>query len=544
MVVRPSPAGIARLRAEVAGDLEVDDAALARVLADLVEAEPEAWERRFSRTPRLAVKLSALLAMRGVPGLVRPRLLDDCDKTACYRSLAHRLAMEHPDRAAALETVLRRLVALVPRPVDLAETRRVLELCCQWRVPSSVESLLDLLGAPRPIVVGGVPIDPRDAATTMRCRPDPGLALALLEAGVLPSALATWMRERLERYGERSAATPLRVIAGLPAEAAALALWAAPARPPRWSSAQQAIAHLARLARVLAWTGPPSVCPPPSLLGRVVVGASEAASYEEALAADAEELAEEITDHEGLGEPEARNRAARRLMTGFRPFVDYLEAARQYGAPMEAIPKPIPVERRSTTRYQGVDPKLCPPPEVALRLLALAPELLEGDELRELVVLQLVSGARASVVLALRRRWVVEVGEGLLFFVPWQANKTGRGLLFVPAPFVRHYGITPEWLPEAAPLDPPQYRRDELAAAIERLCQRFEEKTGTALPHTSVRFTRSMLAQLYRCHVHGNARDAVTALLGHRRRATRANYLRTWPEEIEAAGHAWRLGDG
>ncbi len=544
MVRGPSLRGLARLRAQVAETLGVEDPELPAVLGSLVEATPADWEQRFGTRPRVAVQVSALMAMGGVPGLVRPHLLDVFHETAAYQSLVHELAARFPRRAVELEAVLRRLVELVPRPVDLSETRRVLELCFEGRMPSSIGSLLELLGAPAPVVVGGEPIDPVDAARRLRERLDPGFALTLLEAGLLPAPVAEWMRQRQARQGERAAVVPLRVLAGLPAEAGALLVCCAPPHPPQWASTLKTVSHISRLARVIGLGDPPSCWPAAHLLGRLNFGPAEAHDYETALAADVEALAEELVEADELDEAEASARATKRLMAGFWPFVDYLEAARARGAPITELPRGLPVEHSSVRRYQGMCHNLCPPPEVALRLLAMAPGLLEAEEDGRLVLLQLLSGARASVVLALRRRWVVEVDEGLLFFVPAAANKTGRTLLFVPSALVDAYGVSPEWLPEEAPLDPPQWRRDELAGAIERLCHNFERETGVAVVHSSVRFTRSMLAQLYRPYLTGVEREAITALLGHKKRETRANYLRCWPEEDEAANRAWWLGNG
>jgi len=540
VVSTPSKAGLARLVAEVAADLRVDPTDLPDVLRPLVEAGPSTWEKRYGTEPRLAVKLSAILAM-GALGLPRCRLVDDVSDTARYQALANQLALKFPERAAGLEAQLRTLVELVPRPVDLTEIRRVLEVCFEGRVPSSLSSVLELLGAPAPVVVGGEVIDPVEAARRIVEHPDPSFVLGLLESDLLPHPVATWTKELLSRHGERRALAPSRVFAGLPAEVGALVAWCSPDPPAQWASAAKAISHIARLARVLDVQSPPSLWPSQHLLGQLAIGPDQAAAYEDALRADVEALSDELVEERDLSDVQALERARKRLMQGFQPFVGYLESARDHGAPVVALPKPLAVERRSTKRYQGMREEICPRPEVALALLALAPELLAEEPDGRLVIVQLISGARASVVLSLRRSWVAEVPEGLLFYVPWQANKTGRGMLFIPSALVEYYGISPQWLPEKAPRDPPQYRRDELAGAIDRLCKKFEARTRIRVAHTSVRFTRAAVAQLYRRHLHGTDREAITALLGHRDRTTRANYLRAWPEELDAALGAWRF---
>lgn len=544
MVTRPSRAGIARLRSEVAGALGVGERDLVAALFPLVEAELSDWERRFGASPALDVKVSALLAMEGVPGLARPRVVDRVVHAAAYQRCCHELRTRFPDRMPTLELVLRRLGALVPRLSDLSETRRVLEVAFEGHVPSSLSSLLELLGAPAPLVVGGEPTDPVRAARHVVERADPAFALGLLDQGLVPDPVASWMEERRARRGARAALAPLRAWCGLPAEAQALVVFGAPRRPASWGTSRHHLAHIARLSRVRGWDEQPTLCPSRMVLGRLEVGPVHVAAYEAALADDALERAEELIDADQCSEHEARRRAAVWAMTGFTPFLDYLRAVAALGAPVHALPRPLPVERTAATRYQGMREDLCPEPEVALELLRLAPELLATEPDGRLIVIQMLSAARSSAVLALRRSWVVSCAEGLLLYVPWQVNKTGRGLLFIPDAFVEHYGVHASWLPVEAPRDPSILRREELARAIERLCRRFEERTGTHVAHVDSRFTRNMLAQLYRRHLRGTSREAITALLGHKARTTRVNYLRPWPGELAAARAAWRCGGG
>lgn len=538
---RPSPAGLAVIAQEVARAFGVPSAELPDRLAHLVEASPESWSKQFGRDPRLATQVSALLALGGVPGLVRPRLLDCYADTACYLHLLHELVVRFPEeRVAALEGVLQRLFGFVPRPLDLYEARRVLAIAFDDRPPSSLVSLLAALGVPELLSLGDREIDAVSAAREVRKASGTAFAESLVASGALPPVIAHWVEERRSRHGTKAAVEPLRVLSGLVAEAGALLVYGAPSRPARWERTVPIISHLARLARVLGLEGPPTINPRRDLLGHVVVESEAALAYDRALLDDAEEIAAEIVDTEDCSEEQARAIAAQRVMRGFRPFCGYLEQVAGLGAPLTVWPRGIAVPRRTTARWQGVREDLCPCPEVSLELLALAPELLADEPDGHLVLLQLVSAARSSVVLALRPSYVVAVGEGYVIHVPWQANKSGTGLLFLPDVFAELYGFVPTWLDLTAPVDPPQWRRDELAGAIERLCRRFEARTGQAVAHRSVRFTRMALAQLYARHLQGLEREAITALLGHRRRGTRANYLRAWSDELTAAYRRWR----
>jgi integrase len=227
-------------------------------------------------------------------------------------------------------------------------------------------------------------------------------------------------------------------------------------------------------------------------------------------------------------------------MRGFHPFCDYLSRVAGLGAPITALPRGLAVDRRTTSLWQGIREDLCPRPEIYIEFLALAPELLADEPDGKLVLLQLLTAARSSVVLSLRPSYVFAVEEGYVIHVPWQANKTGTGLLFVPKAFADFFGFEPSWLDPDAPADPPQWRRDEFASAIEGLCRRFKDRTGYELPHQSIRFTRMALAQLYARHLEESERETITALLGHRRRETRANYLRALPEQLCTAYKSWR----
>ena len=509
-------------------------------MAYLVEAPASTWEHEFRTEPRLAVRVSALLAMNGVEGLVRPRLLDHYDETVCYKKLRNQVATRFPERARDLEFLLRNFFNCIPRPVDNYEVRRVLDILYQGRPPSSFLSLLAALDVPELVSVCGEKVDTVEAARRVRNESGVAYAEALLSARVIPPAIAFWIEGRHRRYNARSAIRPLRVLAGLAAEPGALLVWCAPRQLPGWEVTEKVIPHMARLARVLELNGPSTISPRRDLLSYLTFDEYSAVAYDAALRYDASELADEWIEAERYSEALALEKASQFVMRGFQPFLGYLKRASELGAPVIDLPKGIAVPRRSATAWQGVRDDLCPSPDIFAELLALAPELLYGEEDGCLIMLQLLSAARSSVVLALQRSHLVQVPEGWLIHVPWQANKTGRALLFIPQPFVDYYDIVPEWLPEIAPADPPQSRRDEFANAIDRFCRTFEDRTGRLVSRKSVRFTRSALAQMFRPHLTGLERETVTALLNHRLRGTRHNYLRAWKQEVDETYIHWR----
>lgn len=527
-----SPGGQEALRREVAAVLGTTEEALEKRLRPFVEASPEVWEREFSADPKGAVGASMVLALGAIEGLVRPRLLECYDTTSCYVHLRDELVRRFPDQALELEVLLRELFCDVPRLVDPYEALRLLHVAYEGHPPSSFVSLLQGLGVTTLVSRGGVSIDPVAAAARVVADQGVSYALELLEAGLLPPVITALAFGRRGRRGRRAVVEPVRVIAGMAAEAGALFVHGAPARPKSWEATAHVHPHCSRLARVLGLAGPPTLVPPPELLGLVRLDEETARAYDRALLDDAEEWAEEWLEADRYAEGEARRRASARVMTGFGPFCEYLRRSASRGAPILALPSGIAVPRSGTTTYEGIREDLCPRPEVHRLLLARAPELLEGEDDARLIILQLVTGARSSVVLGLDRSCYVVVPEGVVLHVPAAANKTGRTLLAIAQCWVDLYGITREWLPQHAPEDPPQHRRDELAAAIEQLCRRFEAETGHVIARKSARFTRSACAQLLRPHLRGLDREAMTAFLGHHSRVTRSNYWRAYPEEI------------
>ena len=536
MVKSTSLLDFSTLRHEVSKEFNIGEPELKRKLKPFVEAPVSRWETQFRSNPRLAVKVSALLAMGGVEGLVKPLLLDRYQNSTCFKSLRRQLLERYPESFAYLESLLHKLFALVPRPVDLSETYNVLDQVFVGCPPISVTNLLAILAPVDLLRIDGRDIDPIEAARLVREDRGTGFAEKLVEARVLPPVITSWVEMLTARQSPRAALRPVRVLAQLPAEAAALMVWGAPERLPGWETAEKCVPHIARFVHVLGLNGLPTISPTTDLLRNLRFDEQLAPDYDAALSKDASDRAADLVDSELFTESQASAKAAAQVMRGFQPFCGYLtRVAHREGAPITALPRGIAVERRNTTVWQGVREDLSQRPETTTRFLALLPELIKDEPLGHLIVLQMLSGARASVVLALKRSYIVEVPEGWLVHVPWQGNKTGRGLLFVAKPFLDYFGITREWLPEDAPVDPPQLQRDKLSKAIDQICRAFELRTGEIIPHRSSRFTRSALVQLLRPKLTGTDRETITALLNHKIRNTRHNYVRPWPEEIDEA---------
>ncbi len=524
------------LRQEVAAEFNVDESKLKTVLKPYVEAPLRKWESKFRGNPRLGVKVSAILAMGGVDGLVKPLLLDHYEESTCFKLLRRELLDRYPGDFVYLEPLLHKLFALIPRPLDLIETYDVLNRVFPSRPPITIMNLLTMLSPAIILRIDSRDIDPVEAARLVREDNGTGFAKKLFEAGELPPVIALWVEMLASRQSLLAAMRPIKVLAHLPAEASALLVFGAPEQLPGWNTVERTIPHIKRFVNLVGLDGPPTTSPTADLLQNLRFDKELALDYDAVLSEDAADRSSELADLELYTESEAAAKAAAEVMQGFRPFCAYLtRVANQHGAPITALPRGIATERRGTTVWQGEREDLSPRPEIMTRLFALLPELVKNEPLGCLIVLQMVSGARASVVLALKRSYIVEVPEGWLIHVPWQANKTGRGLLFVAKAFIEFFGITREWLPERAPLDPTQLQRDELSRALDRACRAFEVRTGKAISRRSARFTRSALVQLLRPYLTGLDRETITALLNHSIRNTRRNYVRPWPEEINEA---------
>lgn len=511
-------------------------------LAGLVDAPPAVWAARYRGQQQAATWASAVLAMGSIGRLALPRLAADYHGTAPWRSLQHRLHEVHGPQALTLEPVLRRCFALVPRLEDIDAAIDAILVAYQGRPPSSLISVLAGLRPSSWLVVGedspwgaAGRIDAAAAARMVRGPDGQVLALELLRADTVPPVVAGYARHagRRLRSGAYSP-VPVRTLAGMPAEAAALWIHGAPRQLPGWASGRAVAAHCHRLARVLGLCGVPTLDPDLSLLVHIRVDDELAVAYDLALEHDASERAEELVESDGCGAQEAARRARQQVMAGFRPFLEHLMAVADLGARLDALPHGIAAAAESSG-YDPIREDLAPTPETYLQWLALLPQLSAGEPDAAHVIIQSVTACRAFVTLGLQRDCWIDCDEGALLFARPASNKTGRQLLLLASAWIDRYGISASWLPEAADAAIAGYRRDELADCFARMRQRFAEATGTDMVGRPVAFTRSGMAQVLRRQLVGLDREAITAQLGHRRRITRANYWRPRLDEVLAA---------
>jgi len=515
----------AALRAEGAVVLEVAEANLASLLAPLVEAGPARFGAAFERAPGRAVWASDLLALSAVPGCVRPRLLEHLDETVAYRELLGRArAVYGADGALDIEPLLREIATHVPWPADLAEVMRLLDIAYVGRTPSSLVSILTQLAPGDEMLVDGTAhFDGVAAARAVLAGGGSRLANELVRSGQLLPTVS----ELCVAYGARSvqqvSLAPLRRVAQLDPIAHALIEYCAPRPLPTWDTLRPVIYQAARLAEAARWRGAPTLLPDPLLLASIDVDAEVADRFDECLVADAERYAETLVEAKDLGSSAASRDATLHVMNGFHVFLGYLERAERQGATIRALPRGLAVPRRGA--WQSVGDDRSPPPEIWRALLALLPELVADEALGRLVIIQCLAGLRANVVLALDQSCLVSEPEGLVLFLPWQVNKVGRGISFIASHLVDLFGIERAWFPPTAEPDPPEHERRALTACLERVYQRFTERTGAPIVGTTAKLARPALFQLLREHLTGLDREAITAQAGHKSPTMRAGYL-------------------
>lgn len=158
--------GRAALRCEGARVLGITEDELGAFLSPLLEQDATRWERSMVATPEMAVWASGLLALCAIPGLVRPRLVEQAVRTESYRTLLARARAVYGEAGALdLEPVLREVAVHVPEPRDLPETLRLLDVAYLGAPPTSLVSVL----SPQMLA--------SSTATTVhqRLRDDPGL---------------------------------------------------------------------------------------------------------------------------------------------------------------------------------------------------------------------------------------------------------------------------------------------------------------------------------------------------------------------------------
>lgn len=513
-------------------------------LIGFVEGDGNVWRNSGKvYTPSQRTWISALLACEVCDGYPKPRILEYFGQLQCVKDLVGRLENVSPDpwTFANYRDILRKICLLVPYPLCLSTTLEILKVRFNDQVPSSYISLLELLGAPRMLALPSGDIDAIKAAEQVLLRGTPFIR-ELIKERILPELLEDLARSA----GSRSrnglpSPRPVEHVARLSGEACALFIYGAPKRFPTWPSVRPLFAHLGRLSEVVGFSHPPTLYPSQTLLGAIRLDEESARAYDQRLLDDARSIFNDLDESEGLSQHAALQKASRKVMSGFHPFIVWLERAKAKGARITSFPQGIAGSYNQLQLYKGARDDLSPRPEIFRQLLGALPELLDGEDLQlgRLVVIQFVTAARASVVLGLDRTCWIEDNCGVLLHVRSGSNKTGWSSLFLAPAWIELFNIKREWLPDQVSEDPANWLRDDFNKLIDRVCRKFEERSGQSVTRKSARFTRSALVQLLRTNLKGNEKEAISALLGHQSRFTRANYWRAWPEEIEAAYARW-----
>ncbi|KJE76267.1 site-specific integrase [Ferrimicrobium acidiphilum] len=537
--VAVSETSLARLRTEIAATLKIGEEELVNGLRHLEEASPSEWDREFRTRRSLEVRVSALLALEGVDGIGLPRILDDFTRTTAFQRSLAALGQQFPNEVPNLERVLRQLFRIIPRLTDFPEALGVLELLYSGSPPSSMLQLLKILGPEPRLEMNGEQITAREVASRIR-RGYGGVEYGWLvvRSGLIPSTFAGLCEGLLGRKTSDAALAPLRWLCTSSPAAAAMLAYLGPRRLASWERLVRVGRHCERLSRVAGLDATPVISPGLEHVRRLVVDSEVAFRYDEALAQDAATL-EKMFRLQGCDTDTARERAMKRVMEGFQPFVTYLEQAQRFGASVLAFPCGLQGHRIQSF-WQAPRDDLAPDQLTAVSILALAPKLLAGEAYGKLIILQILSCARASVVLGLRRSYVVVTREGWLIHVPWKANKTGSAVLFIAEAFLEGFGINLDWLPIDAPEEPSDASRRDFASAIERMCSRYQLMTDQRIPHQDIRFTRPMMAKLLADALTPDDFAPITAILGHSRGEMRLNYLR--PNVAEAARYLGSWG--
>ncbi|WP_298387896.1 hypothetical protein [Ferrimicrobium sp.] len=351
------------------------------------------------------------------------------------------------------------------------------------------------------------------------------LARELLTNNLLPN----WLERLCEIAAGQGGGTrgpsvePILLVARLPEPVAALVVILVEYlgnNPANWASIRPVFIHLDRLAYTGEYGGFPTLTPGSGALHRLRLDLLTANSYDSQLRREYEERGEGA-------------KSIRQLTRGFRLFCELLEMAREYGAPIDYLPRGL-AGAGASNRWESVRPDLTPDPEVYRRLLATAPALLVNEEPKivRLLLLDLVIPSRPYVVLTLERSGWIEEQEGVVIHIrPGARHKRGRGTVFLPAPLRDLYGIGPDWLPIHADEQPSLATLNIYKAALRGLLTRFSDSTGLTLPlHAYI--TRRGLQQLLRHQLRFPDIAVSTAYLDHDSPGTRANYDRPIQREV------------
>jgi len=510
-------AGQAVLVKLCAQECNVPSSGLPSFLRALQEGGVREWNELSERSPRGATLAAAAMTSHAIPGLVRPKIVDKARNTPPGRSLQVGAAAVAGTNQIC-QAIVDQILAVVPWPADLDAVGEVLDLFGEDRytVPRQLVSAISRVSGESQDTSGGGLAAAR--ALTAESGEAVELAERLLANGELPAWLFTLCQvAAMGESGRRRMLEPIMIAAKLPEPIAGLLPILVDLlgnHPANWRSIRPVVKHLERLADVSEFVGIPTLQPSTEALRRLRIDLELATRYDRQLLFEIEE--------EG-GDPAS----IRRFMKGFSLFCDLLQAALDFGAPIDYFPRGV-ANLSSTNRWQGMRPDLTPEPSGYLQLLALAPFLLREEQpaIARLILLDLVIPSRPNVILTLERRAWIEEPEGVVFHVrPGARHKRGRAAVFLANSFRELYQISPSWLPVSADEQPSHQAIAVYRAAFVRLLEEFRATTGIELP-TQQYLSRRGLVQILRGELSYPEISVVTAFLDHDSPRTRANYLR------------------
>ena len=505
--------------------------ALAEVLRPYAECPIGAWSTLGRHDPTTATWMSAALASGCLPGLVHPRLVQERFRTTAYRDVAGRVNARFGE-AELLGSILAGITRLVPWPGDLDAVAAVLELADAAPGARTRRALLEVLcDKEEPVVLGGVEHSPaaltRQIAAEGATGPSP---LAERLAGDDRCQLPGWLARlcalagRSER-GSKSA--PIRLVARLPEPVGLLASLLPDllgSRPANWAAIRPVMTHLERLGRVLGLVDPPTLWPRAHALGRLHLDQEAALAYDRCLA---DEVGALLDGEEAVKDPFGR------VLRGFGLFCELLSFAAERGARIEALPRGVKAPRRAE-RYQGLRPDLTPSAQLYRTYLAELPALVRAEDraIARLVVIGALTPLRHHAVLTLERRaWIAEGDWVIVYVRPDALHKVGRALVLLPEGLRALYGAEPTWLPETTPPVPPALLTSAYDTVLERVRERFFQRTGLVLPG-GLYAARRGLVQLLRQRLSFPELGLLTAYLGHRSPGSRSAYERVTTGEM------------
>lgn len=489
----------------------------------LQEAGAKKWGEISRQSPRGATLLSAAMTAGAVDGSVRPKIVDHARSLKPAKIFIEGV-QDVVGRSQVTESMVDQILANVPWPADYQAVSQVLDLVDTSNGAGERHGLVDALcqeTAQR--TTGGGPGDVVLARQLALGSPD--LARELLTNNLLPNWLERLCEIAVGQGGRTRdpSVEPILLVARLPEPVAALVVILVEYlgnNPANWASIRPVFRHLDRLASVGEFGGFPTLRPASSSLHRLRLDLSVANGYDSQLQ----------MEYEASGEGA---KSIRQLMRGFGLFCELLEMAREYGAPIDCLPRGLAGDGASS-KWESVRPDLTPEPEAYRMLLAMAPALLvnEDPKIVRLLLLDLVIPSRPYVVLTLERSGWIEEQEGVVIHIrPGARHKRGRGTVFLPAPLRDLYGIGPDWLPIHADEQPSPATLTIYQAALRGLLTRFIDSTGLTLPlHPYI--ARRGLLQLLRHQLRFPDIAVSTAYLDHDSPGTRANYDRAIQREV------------